>query len=192
MKSILRAWSAILLLPALSGTALAHPGDHAAGGLLAGASHPLLGWDHLLAVFAVGLWAARRPAVGAAGICMAWLTGMAAGMLLALGFAMPPALTGGPAVMLLLTGLLLAGALRLSARFVVPVVALVACFHGITHAGALPAAVISPPLYLAGLLAVTTGLLGIALAAGCRAREHHVRMAGVGMVAAGSWLLFAG
>ena len=191
MKSILRALPAILLIPALSGTALAHPGDHAAGGLLAGASHPLLGWDHLLAVFAVGLWAARRPAVGAAGICLAWLTGMAAGMLLALGFAMPPALTGGPAVVLLLTALLLAGALRLSARFVVPAVSLVACFHGITHAGALPAAV-SPPLYLAGLLAVTTGLLGIALAAGCRAREHHVRMAGDGMVAAGSWLLFAG
>lgn len=187
-----RALLAILMLPATAGTAFAHPGEHGVGGLLPGLTHPLLGgWDHLLAVVAVGLWATRRQVVDAGRVMMIWLAGMAAGIVLVLGFAIPPVLTGGPAVIVLLTGLLLAGALRLPARFVLPAVALFACIHGITHAGSIPAAA-SPPLYLVGLLAVTTGLQGMALAAGRRAREHQVRVAGVGMVAAGSWLLFAG
>ena len=191
MRSIHRALTATLLSSALIGPAFAHPGDHAASGLLAGATHPLLGWDHLLAVVAVGLWAARRPIGDAAGISLMWLAGMAAGSLLALEFAVPSVLTGGPAVIVLLTGLLLAGALRLPLCLVSPAVGLFACIHGINHAGSVAAAV-SPPLYLVGLLAVSTGLQGIALAAGARASEHQARTAGVGMVAAGSWLLLAG
>ena len=49
--------SALLLSPAL---AMAHPGhDHA--GVMSGIAHPIFGLDHLLAMLAVGLWAAHRP-----------------------------------------------------------------------------------------------------------------------------------
>ena len=48
---------ALLFTPTL---AFAHPG-HGTSGLLAGLSHPLGGLDHLLAMLAVGLWAAQRP-----------------------------------------------------------------------------------------------------------------------------------
>lgn len=47
---------ALLLTPAL---AFAHPG-HDENGLMAGISHPLSGIDHLLAMVAVGLWAAQQ------------------------------------------------------------------------------------------------------------------------------------
>src|SRR5437868_5666502 len=46
-------------LAMLSTPALAHDGDHA-GGLLAGLIHPLAGADHLMAMVAVGLWAAAQ------------------------------------------------------------------------------------------------------------------------------------
>ena len=52
----LLAAAALLLSPAL---ALAHPG-HGDNGLVAGISHPLGGIDHLLAMVAVGLWAAQQ------------------------------------------------------------------------------------------------------------------------------------
>ena len=52
----LLAAAALLLTPAL---AFAHPG-HGDNGLVAGISHPLGGIDHLLAMLAVGLWAAQQ------------------------------------------------------------------------------------------------------------------------------------
>ena len=47
---------ALLFTPTL---AFAHPG-HGTSGLLAGLGHPLGGLDHLLAMLAVGLWAAQQ------------------------------------------------------------------------------------------------------------------------------------
>jgi urease accessory protein len=46
-----------LLFFAAPALALAHPG-HESSGLMAGLWHPIGGWDHLLAMLAVGLWAA--------------------------------------------------------------------------------------------------------------------------------------
>ena len=53
----LLATLALLCVPAL---ALAHPG-HGDNGLVAGIGHPLGGLDHLLAMLAVGWWAAQQP-----------------------------------------------------------------------------------------------------------------------------------
>ena len=55
LKRILGAL-ALLLTPAL---AFAHPG-HGDNGLMAGICHPISGLDHLLAMLAVGLWAAQQ------------------------------------------------------------------------------------------------------------------------------------
>jgi len=46
-------------LASLSGAALAHPG-HAPASFASGFAHPLGGLDHLLAMLAVGLYAARQ------------------------------------------------------------------------------------------------------------------------------------
>ena len=54
--SALLVTSALILVPVL---AQAHPG-HGAAGFTHGLIHPLGGLDHLLAMFAVGLWAAQK------------------------------------------------------------------------------------------------------------------------------------
>jgi urease accessory protein len=48
-----------------AGAATAHTGDVAAGGFVTGLLHPVLGWDHVAAMVAVGLWGAflGRPAI---------------------------------------------------------------------------------------------------------------------------------
>ena len=63
-----RSMLAAAALASLSGAALAHPG-HAPASFATGFAHPLGGLDHLLAMLAVGLYAARQaldqpPAIG--------------------------------------------------------------------------------------------------------------------------------
>ena len=57
MRNPTRFPTAIILMLA-SSVAFAHPG-HNVSGLAAGLMHPFTGMDHLLAMVAVGLWAAR-------------------------------------------------------------------------------------------------------------------------------------
>ena len=56
-KNILFALVAL----AMSTSAFAHPGHGLESGFAAGLMHPLTGWDHLLVMLSLGLWAARRP-----------------------------------------------------------------------------------------------------------------------------------
>lgn len=56
-KSIL--WG--ILASVASGVAEAHPGHGLTAGFAAGFMHPLTGWDHLLVMLSLGIWAARRP-----------------------------------------------------------------------------------------------------------------------------------
>ena len=56
----LRLWCLGIVFVALSvSPALAHTGAGVVGGFSAGFSHPILGFDHLLAMIAVGLWGAQ-------------------------------------------------------------------------------------------------------------------------------------
>ena len=43
-----------------AGSASAHTGNHLATGFTGGLAHPFLGLDHLLAMIAIGLWAAQQ------------------------------------------------------------------------------------------------------------------------------------
>ncbi len=56
-KSIL--WG--ILASLASGVAEAHPGHGLTAGFAAGFMHPFTGWDHLLVMLSLGIWAARRP-----------------------------------------------------------------------------------------------------------------------------------
>ena len=65
--STVKFLAAVLLLAA-SSTAFAHPG-HNVSGFAAGLMHPFSGLDHLLAMVAVGIWAAQgggREGLGSA------------------------------------------------------------------------------------------------------------------------------
>jgi len=81
----------LLLSPAM---AFAHPGhDHA--GVLAGLAHPVFGLDHLLAMLAVGLWAAQQQGTARWALPLTFVVTMLFGGLAGFaGFEMPLMETG--------------------------------------------------------------------------------------------------
>jgi urease accessory protein len=76
-----------LILLAASGPALAHGVGGHAFGFAEGFAHPLLGWDHLLAMVAVGAWAVQQggralwllPGAFVGGMALGEAAGFAAG-----------------------------------------------------------------------------------------------------------------
>ena len=75
-----------------AGPALAHTGDGYGGGFIAGFAHPILGWDHVAAMVAVGLWGAF---LGAPAI---WILPIVFPLVMALGAALGIAGIPVPAV----------------------------------------------------------------------------------------------
>lgn len=148
-----------LALPAVlaAGPAEAHLlGLHGAG-FAAGFSHPLLGLDHLIAMFAVGLWAAQQGSRAQwavpAGFVLAMTAGGALGML-GIGGGLPYVETGIAASVLLL-GVLVLGRAVMPAAAGAAVVAVFALLHGHAHGTELPLAA-SPVAYAAGFVLATS------------------------------------
>ena len=154
----------------------AHP-LHESGGWIAGFVHPFLGWDHLLAMIAVGLWAAQLGGRALWALPATFVTIMGGGALLALnGFALPQ-VESGIAASVLALGLLIAFAARLRLGVGVALVATFALFHGHSHGTELPA-MFSALAFGAGF-AVSTALLHVAgIVLGRTFQRRAVRIAG--------------
>lgn len=170
-----RAAVVLLLLPAI---AWGHPAD------AAGFVHPFTGLDHLLAMLAVGLWAAQLGGRWTWAVPAAFVGSMALGG--TLGFAGVSLPFAEP--MIAASVLVLGLAIAMRVRFRWPALALVgvfAVFHGVAHGAEMPAEA-SRLLYAAGFV-LSTALLhaaGVGLGALPRAR-----WAGVPVALAGLWLL---
>jgi urease accessory protein len=171
----------------------AHPGDHhALSSFSTGFAHPLFGWDHVLAMLAIGLWAAqqRRPLV--------WLLPslfplvMAVGALVGLSGVALPLIETGIAGSVAVLGLLIAFAVRLPTWASASLVALFAMFHGYAHGLELPQGS-SFGFYGVGFIAATALLHLIGLATGLIAQSrligNAVRVLGAGMAVTGVYLL---
>jgi urease accessory protein len=188
--------SAIWLIAAAavlsSGVALAHTEVGVAGGLASGFTHPIFGFDHVVAMVAVGLWGAF---LGQSAI---WLLPVVFPMVMAFGglagvLGVPlPGVETGIALSALALGAVVALALRPPLWVAAILVGAFAIFHGHAHGTELPEAA-SPLAYGAGFV-VATGLLhlsGIALGllsrwpAGLRA----VRVGGGAIACAGLYFL---
>lgn len=183
----------------LTGTPLlAHPGhDHGTTGFGAGFAHPLHGADHILAMVAVGLWAASLGGRALWALPAGFVGAMALGFLLALGgIGLPlvePMILGSVIVL----GLAVALALRLSPAASVALVALFGLFHGHAHGGEMGEA---GALAFGAGFAVATALLhlgGVALGGALlrelRGRRGALAMRGLGACAVlGGLVLAAG
>jgi urease accessory protein len=152
-----RALLAALLLPA---AASAHvPGD-AAGGFLAGLSHPVSGLDHILAMLAVGLWGAQLGPPALWALPVAFPMVMACGGTLGLiGIALP-GVELGIALSAIVLGAMIAVELRPPLWIAAAVVGFFAVFHGHAHGTELPPGA-DGALYSVGFV-VSTGLLHVA------------------------------
>ena len=170
--------------------ALAHTGDGAGvvGGFVSGFTHPIFGWDHVLAMVAVGLWGAF---LGAPAI---WILPIVFPMVMAFGGALGvlgvplPAVETGIAASSIVLGLLIAFAVRSPLWIAAIVVGAFAIFHGHAHGAELPSAA-SPVVYSIGFV-IATGLLhllGIAfgLLIGRPAGALAVRTGGAAIAVAG-------
>lgn len=139
MTSTPRVRAALLAtLSALPGLALAHAGhDHSTPGFAAGFLHPLSGTDHLLAMVAVGLWAAtalpagRRWSAPATFVAaMATAAGVAQ---LGMGFAAGGTLETLLALSVVLLGLLIVAGARTGQALGLAIVSLAGALHGMAH-----------------------------------------------------------
>ncbi len=141
----------------ISGSAVAHTGGGEVGGFTSGFTHPLFGWDHVVAMFAVGLWGAflGAPAIWILPIVFPLI--MVVGGIMGIAGVPIPAVETGIASSAIVLGLLVALSIRLPIALAMIIVALFAIFHGHAHGTELPSAA-SPVTYAAGFV-IATGLL---------------------------------
>jgi urease accessory protein len=190
--NVKKACSALALLMMIPALAFAHPG-HADNGLVAGISHPIGGLDHLLAMLAVGLWAAQHQGAARWALPCTFVGTMLIGGLLGFEGLNLPALESGIAASVLALGLAVALAVRPPLLLAMGATALFALFHGVAHGLELPD-MSSPWAYAAGFVAATAALHAAGYAAVRflpTAAAPLVRVAGAISAAAGVWLLAA-
>jgi urease accessory protein len=156
-KNIFLAIATWLLL----GTSLwAHEDAGMAGGFISGLTHPLFGFDHVVAMIAVGLWGAflGSPAL--------WILPVVFPVVMAFGGALGvlgvevPLVETGIAASAVVLGLMVALALRPKIAIAAVIVGAFAIFHGHAHGTELPEAA-SPLAYSIGFV-ISTGLLHLA------------------------------
>ncbi|MDY0012504.1 MAG: HupE/UreJ family protein [Rhodocyclaceae bacterium] len=129
------AFRPILAVPALmllTGTALAHGGP-GTGNFPTGFAHPFSGADHLLAMAAVGLYAAGQQGRARWVLPGGFLLAMLAGAALGAGGVALPLVEAGIAASVLVLGLLIACLARLPLGVAMPMMVLFALFHGHAH-----------------------------------------------------------
>ncbi|WKZ33162.1 MAG: HupE/UreJ family protein [Thermodesulfobacteriota bacterium] len=189
-KTLLLA-AVYLLTPA---AAYAHTGMGNAHGFMHGFGHPAGGLDHVLAMVAVGIWAAQAGNRAVWAVPTAFVSLMAFGGFLGLSGIAVPLIEEGIATSVLVLGLLVTAAARFPVALSVAIVGVFAVFHGHAHGAEIPGSA-SGLAYSAGFV-ISTALLhlcgiGIGVAFKALNRVHLVRYAGGLIAAGGAWLLFA-
>lgn len=149
-----------ILFTLVVSTASAHTGEGINSGFESGFWHPILGWDHVVAMVAVGLWGAflGSPAI--------WILPVVFPLVMALGGALGvigvplPMVEAGIALSGVVLGLLIAFAARAPLWVAALIVGIFAIFHGHAHGTELPEA-FNAYGYAVGFV-VGTGLLHLA------------------------------
>jgi urease accessory protein len=141
----------------VSAPAWAHPGHEIASSFASGIAHPLSGLDHLLAMLAVGLWAAQGSRASRWLLPILFPVAMLAGGMMGFAGLQLPAVEAGIAASVLVLGLLVATATRAPLSLSLPLVALFALFHGHAHGSEMPLGG-SALLYATGFVLATATL----------------------------------
>jgi urease accessory protein len=151
-SSVMRIAAAAAVLIAMTGAAAAHPGHADAGGFTHGFLHPLGGLDHVLAMVAVGLYAALLGGRALWLVPATFVTVMALGGALgAAGYALPYTEIG-LALSVVALGLAVALRVNLPTLAAMTLAGVFAVFHGHAHGAEMPLD-LSGYEYAAGFLA---------------------------------------
>jgi urease accessory protein len=194
---VMRIAAAAAVLIAMTGAAAAHPGHADAGGFAHGFLHPLGGLDHVLAMVAVGLYAALLGGRALWLVPATFVTVMALGGAAGVaGYALPY-VEIGIALSVVVLGVAVALRVNLPTLAAMTLAGVFAVFHGHAHGAEMPLD-LSGYEYAAGFLAATALLHGVGIAVGLGMGKlselggRRVRQAAGGAVAlAGVVLLVA-
>jgi len=190
-----KIWNLVLLaILATPASAWAHIEVGEAGGFLSGVHHPISGWDHVLAMVAVGLWGAQlgAPAV--------WLLPVTFPMVMALGAMMGllgillPGVEFGIALSAIVLGAMVLTENRPPLWVAACIVGFFAIFHGHAHGTELPSGE-SGLLYSAGFVMATGCLHAVGIAIGLIHRwatgRIVLRVAGATVAVAGVYFFIS-
>jgi urease accessory protein len=174
----------------------AHPGlpGHTHG-FANGFAHPFSGLDHLLAMTAVGLWAAQRGGRALWAVPLAFVSVMILGGTLGMaGLGRFPLIEQAIAASVFTMGIFVATAARLPLSASVFIIGLFALFHGYAHGAEMPATA-SGLLYGVGFVLATMILhisgIGLGLAAQRMNSAKLVRYGGWMIAGCGIYLIFS-
>ncbi len=142
------------LLGIFSAPAFAHIGAHDAMSFQAGFAHPFSGLDHLLAMTAVGLWAAQAKSKARWLLPLTFLLTMVVGAVPGMLGIVFPGIEIGIATSVAVLGVLIACAVSLPVWLSHSLVAMFAMVHGYAHGAELPYQA-SGGFYAMGFIAAT-------------------------------------
>lgn len=179
-----------ILLPT---AAFAHTGAGHAVGFVQGFVHPVSGIDHVLAMVAVGIFAANLGGPARWAVPLTFVSVMALGGALGMAGIAVPFVEAGIAASVIVLGLAVALRWQWSTAGAMALAGVFAIFHGHAHGAEMPADA-SGFTYAAGFVIATallhaTGLgFGLGIARVAQA-PHAIRFGGLAMAFAGLGLL---
>ncbi|MCL5043623.1 MAG: HupE/UreJ family protein [Gammaproteobacteria bacterium] len=180
---------------AVPGLAHAHPGHETLHGLFSGLGHPLFGFDHLLAMLAVGLWGAQLGGRARWLLPVLFVGVMLSGGALGMLGVSIPVVEPGIIASVVALGLFLLWARQVPLLASGALVSLFALFHGVAHGTEMPLQV-SALTYALGFALATAALHIVGLQAGSWLQRQSwplvtrtlgalIGLAGLGMLMAG-------
>lgn len=166
-------------------------------GLLSGLGHPVIGADHALFLLAIGLLAALRRRIWS--LPAAFVVAMIGGVLGAVLLGDPLAVSALAPFTVVAVAVLMIAAPRTPETVLIPLALVAGLVHGTAFAQAIIGAEPTPIVaYLGGLASIQLVLtIGVALLARLLLNHlparpvHPLRFAGVGLLAAGAFVLAA-
>lgn len=166
---------------------------HSGSGFMSGFNHPVLGFDHLLAMLSVGMLSTQLGGRAIWTVPLAFVTFMLVGGILGLYAIAVPFVEIGIALSVLLLGLAIAFDRQIPLLFAMAFVGIFAIFHGHAHGAEMPA-LASPVLYALGFLFGTAviHLGGVMIGLGMQrmtGQRNLMRVTGAAIAAMGGYLL---
>lgn len=146
----------------------------AGGGFVAGALHPVLGFDHLLAMLAVGLLSVQLGGRAIWTVPATFVAFLVVGGALGLVGIPLVQVEGAIALSVLALGLAIAARARLPVAMAMAMVAFFAIFHGHAHGAEIPR-LAEPAAYVAGFALASAGLHLAGVSVGLLGRRAQVR-----------------
>ena len=154
--------------------------------VLSGLLHPILGFDHLIAMVAVGLLSIQIGGKHILGLPVCFVFILFIGALIGL-LAIPiPQVEGVISLSVIVLGIAIASQSRIGIWIAYPIVAIFAFFHGHAHGGEIPS-LGNPTSYITGFLIASAILHFLGIGIGTISRTKKIRsmigaaFAGIGL-----------